>query len=266
MKKLFCFIVYALLLMPVTAQLLTQPPKLNHVVSNEVTLSYNWWQYINPGNVNYFATFTNVNPINYTTGAYNYSQRTAMSLVGWINANINRNIAISDDSLVRLEPLVYLEQLLVGNNIGDAGIKHLKRLRELRHFEIAVAGVPAYNITDASMAIIGTFKNMQVLRLYFCSRITDGGIEYLLGLPNLKELTLNGCGITNRSMNLISKFSKLETLGLAATTITDEGVETLINLLPSLPALNKIILSGSQVTAKEREKLIGAKKGLSVIY
>jgi hypothetical protein len=67
-------------------------------------------------------------------------------------------------------------------------------------------------------------------------------------------------------MNLMSKFSKLETLGLAATAITDEGVETLISLLPSLPALNKIIISGSPVTQKGRENLMAAKKGLSVIY
>jgi len=189
-----------------------------------------------------------------------------MSLVGWINANINRSVAISDDSLVRLEPLAYLEQLQVGNNIGDAGVLHLKRLRNLRHFEIAVAGVPAYNITDKSMAVIGALKNIEVLRLYFCSRVTDVGIEYLLGLTNLKELTLNGCGVTNKSMGFLSKFSKLETLGLAATSVTDEGVETIISLLPYLPALNKIIISNSQVTKKGRENLIAAKKGLSVIY
>ena len=266
MKKLFCFISYTLLAMHISAQVMTKPPKVNHVISNEVTLSYNWWQYINPGNVNYFPTFTNVNPINYTSGVFNYSQRTAMSLVGWVNAGINRSTAISDDSLVHLEPLVYLEQLMVGNNIGDAGILHLKRMRNLRHFEIAVAGVPAYNITNASMAMIGGLKNMEILRLYFCSRITDIGIEYLAGLTNLKELTLNGCSITNRSLNLLSKFSKLETLGLAATSITDEGVETIITLLPSLPALNKIIISNSQITKKGRENLIAARKGLSVIY
>jgi hypothetical protein len=266
MKKLFPLLVFSILTMCVAAQLQTKPPKVNHAISNEVIQSYNWWQYINPTGVNYFATFTNVNPINYGTGVVNYSQRTAISLVGWLNSNIDRSIAISDDSLVHLEPLVYLEQLLVSANIGDAGIRHLKPLRSLRHFEIAVAGVPAYNITDQSMAMIGALKNMEILRLYFCSRVTDLGIEQLVGLTNLRELTLNGCGITNRSLDLLSKFSKLETLGLAATSITDEGVETIISLLPSLPALNKIIINNSQVSKKGRENLIGARKGMSVIY
>jgi len=252
--------------MYVTAQFVTRSPRGNNVISIEVIKAYNWWQYVNPSNINYFQTFTGINPVNYDTGVVNFSKRTAISLVGWIKPNVNLSTAISDDSLVHLEPLIYLEQLLVRANISDAGILHLKGLRNLRHFEVTLSGAANNNITDGSMAVIGSLKNMEILRLYFCSRITDLGIEQLYALTNLKELTLNGCGITDRSMSFLSKFPKLETLSLAATAITDRGVETIIKLLPSLPALNKIIVSNSRITKKGKENLIAAKKGLSVIY
>jgi len=235
-------------------------------VSIEVTRSYNWGKYVNPTNVNYFPTFSNVNPINYDTGIVSYSKRTAMSLVGWINPNLVSGIASLNDSLVHLEPLVYLEQLLVGNSITDAGILHLRLLRNLRHFEIALAGVPAYNITDESMGVLGGLGNMEILRLYFCSRVSDLGLEQLARLSKLKELTLNGCGITDKGLNILSSFSKLETLGLAATAIDDKGVEMLIKLLPSLPALKKIIISNSKITQRGKNNLIASGKGLSVIY
>lgn len=266
MKKLYCFFVCALLTMYVTAQFITKSPRVNNIVSAAVTRAYNWWQYVNPSNVNYFQTFTGINPVNYDTGVVNFSKRTAISLVGWIKPNVDLSIAISDDSLVHLEPLVYLEQLLIRANITDAGIAHLRGLRNLRHFEVTLSGSANYNITDKSMPVIGALKNLEILRLYFCSKITDLGIEELYGLTNLKELTLNGCGITDKSMSFLSKFPKLEILSLATTGITDRGVETIIKLLPSLPALNKIIISNSQVTKRGRDNLIAAKKGLSVIY
>ena len=235
-------------------------------ITSALKQSYNWWKYINPTNVNSFATFTNVKPVNYDTGIVNYSKRTAISLVGWINPNIQLSTATSNDSLVYLEPLGNLEQLLIGSNVGDVGVSHLRELKNLRHFEVSISGNPNWNITDESLAILGRLLNMEVLRLYRCTRISDRGIELLTGLVKLKELTLNGTGITDRGLRSLSAFTKLETLGLAATAISDEGVETLIKLLPYLPALKTIIIFNSKISAEGRNKLIASRQGLSVIY
>lgn len=241
-------------------------PVINTSISNQMIQAYNWWVYINPTNVNYFGTFTNVNPSNADTGLLNFPKKTAISLVGWINHNVNLGIAICDDSLIHLEPLIYLKQLLINSRIGDRGIIHLRMLNNLRHFEVAVSGSPANNISDKSMEILGALGRMEILRLYFCNNVTDYGLEKLSGLSNLKELGLNGCGVTNGGLEYLSAFPKLQTLSLAATGITDEGIDILIRLLPSLPLLNKIIISHSQVTVKGRERLIDSRSGLSVIY
>lgn len=241
-------------------------PVINYAVPDDVSQAYNWWKYINPTNVNYFATFTNVNPVNYDTSLLNFQKRTAISLVGWINHNVNLGVAISDDSLIHLESLVNLEQLLISTGIGDRGIQHLRRLNNLRHVEVAVSGVPAIYISDKSMEILGALKGMEILRLYFCSNITDYGLERLTGLSNLKELGLNGTGVTNKGLQHLSAFPKIQTLSLAVTGINDDGIDILIQLLPSLPLLNKIIISNSQVTIKGREQLMDSRRGLSVIY
>ncbi len=245
------------------AQKYVTPPKTN----NNLTRSYNWWKLVNPTNVNYFATFTNVNPANYDTGFASYAKRTAISLVGWVNHQTDLGTAISNDSLVHLEPLVYLEQLLIKTSIGDAGLMHIRNLKYLRHFEIAISGSPDAGITnEGGAAILGTLTNLEILRLYFCSNITDAGIERLTGLTKLRELGLNGCGISDKCLSYLRSFPKLEILSIAATGITDYGVETLIGLLPSLPSLKKIIISNSKITPRGRESLIAARKGLSVIY
>ncbi len=272
MKKIFFILLTITMTMPLTAQFIKEERKLpvrsstTPAMSAAVIQSYNWWRYINPTNVNLLSSFTNVNPVNYDTGIVNYSKRTAMSLVGWISPNIPISNATANDSLIHLEPLLYLEQLLVGSNIGDAGIAHVGALKNLKHFEIAVAGVPVVNVTDKSMIILGTLTKLEVLRLYFCSNVSDLGLESLYTLINLKELTLNGCGITDRGLNRLAAFTKLQTLSLAATHITDKGVQVLIQLLPSLPALTKIIISNSQISVKGRDALIASRSGLSVIY
>lgn len=241
-------------------------PVINSSVSNHVIQAYNWWVYINPTNVNYFATFTNVNPINADTGLLNFSKKTAISLVGWINQNVNLGLAICDDSLIHLEPLVSLEQLLINSRIGDRGIVHLRVLNNLRHFEVAVSGSPATNISDKSMEILGGLSRMEILRLYFCNNVTDYGLGKLTGLSNLRELGLNGCAVTDRGLNYLYAFPKLQTLSLAVTGITDEGIDILIQLLPSLPLLNKIIITNSQVTINGRDRLIDSRKGISIVY
>jgi hypothetical protein len=152
MTKSILSLLFSIWVISVSAQHITAQPKTNNAISNELIQSYRWWNYVNPGNVNSFSSFTNVNPINYSTGVQNYLKRTAISLVGWINQNVNLDDAISNDSLIYLEPLVNLEQLLVRTNIGDAGLIHLRHLRKLRHFEVTISGSPDINITDKGMA------------------------------------------------------------------------------------------------------------------
>jgi hypothetical protein len=225
-------------------------------VSVEVMQSYKWWKNANPNNTNYFATFTNVNPANNDTGVISYSKRTALSLVGWINQNVNFGILFSNDSMVHLEPLIYLQQLLLRYDVNDAGISHLRNLKNLKHLELAVTSGVGYNITDKSMDVISQLTNLEILRLYGCTNVTDQGLNKLASLSNLTELVLTGWGgISDRGLSVLPSFTKLKILRLSRTAITDAG-------LLSLGLLNNLVnidLEFDAITNKGLENLFRVK-------
>jgi hypothetical protein len=234
-------------------------------VGAPVLQSYSWWKYINPTNVNYVAAFSNVNASNFDTGAVAWSKRTALSLVGWINHSINIQQAESDDSLVHLEPLVYLEQLLVPYSTGDVGLQHLRNLKNLKYFGFAISGTPITNFTDNGVSVLTGLTNLQILHLDYCVNITDQGLKQLCGLTNLTQLYLSFSKITDNGLPNLKTLSKLQILNIVKTQgITDNGVDALIAAIKGMPSFQKLLITGTNITATGRQKLTAA--GISFVY
>jgi hypothetical protein len=105
------------------------------------------------------------------------------------------------------------------------------------------------------MDVIGALNNLEILRLHSCRFVTDDGLSKLAGLTNLKELDLTQWSITDRGLNSLSAMAKLEVLNLTSTAITDAGIDILISILPGMTSCKKIILTGSQVTGKAKQRL-----------
>jgi Leucine-rich repeat (LRR) protein len=270
---LFAFI-FGLAVVPAQSQLVKQKPFTRPSlrtpppttgISTAVMQSYNWWKYINPTNVNYFASFTNPAISNYDTGVIAYSKKTALSLVGWINHGINMQQAESDDSLVHLEPLIYLEQLLVPYSTGDAGLQHIRNLKSLKYFGFAISGTPIPNFTDNGVSILAGLTNLQTLHLDYCINITDDGLKQISTLPNLTQLFLSFSKITDKGLAYLKTLTKLQILNIVKTPgITDDGVDTLIAAIKGMPSFQKLLITGTNITVTGRQKLTAA--GISFVY
>ncbi len=235
-------------------------PKKEYVENLALLKSFNWWKRINPENSIYFQSINLVSIRNADTSFNSYSTKTIMTLTGF--ENLTNIISLSNDSLVHLEPLIYLEKLLVRYDINDAGILHLAQLRNLTHLEATYTSSSQSglrneyrDIHNNSMGIIAGLRNLEILRLHYSKSVTDAGLEKLRGLTNLKELDLTQWGITDMGLNSLSAMNKLEVLNLTATAITDAGVDILITILPRMTSLKKIILTRSQVSEKGIELL-----------
>jgi hypothetical protein len=68
---------------------------------------------------------------------------------------------------------------------------HIRNLRIKYYY----AGLT--QITDRSLEILGTMSSLEQVEFYECNGITDTGLVFLAGLPNLREVALDSLpGVT----------------------------------------------------------------------
>lgn len=142
----------------------------------------------------------------------------------------------TDDNLRHVAQLRKLEWFYVWDAIelGDEGVQHLVNLQHLSNIHIGSS-----RISDASLRVFGQLKQLKRLTLQF-SAFSDDGISHLKELQNLESLWV--CGVekmdadpvlTDRCMDEIAKFKKLNRLGIQNTKITDERVAKFKNQNPN---------------------------------
>ncbi|RXM36684.1 F-box/LRR-repeat protein 13 [Acipenser ruthenus] len=104
-------------------------------------------------------------------------------------------------------------------------------------------------ITDISLKAIGSLKNLTVLNVADCIRLSDAGIKYLVEGPSagkLREVNLTNCvRVSDMSLLRISqRCLKLTYLSLCyCEHLTDSGLE----LLAGLPSLTSLDLTGTNI-------------------
>ena len=245
-------------------------PKREYVENVDLLKSYYWWRRVNPANTIYFESINFISVHNNDTSFSSYATKAVMSLIGF-DSQAN-GPALVNDSLVHLAPLIYLEKLLVRSDINDAGILHLANLKGLTHLESAYTSGLHYagrhefrDIQNNSMDIIGGLRQLKILRLHYCRSVTDDGLAKLSGLTNLTELDLTHWAITDNGLNTLSAMAKLEILNLSQTTITDTGVDILISILSGMPSFRKIILTGTKVSEKGKQRLLNSFPRITVL-
>lgn len=96
--------------------------------------------------------------------------------------------------------------------------------------------------------------------------VTDGTLEFVVGLKELKELDLDGTAITDAGLKSLAGLSNLERLRLSRTKITDAGFRESIAPLPALKQLwcpdteiSKAALNDWKAAAEGR-RFIGGKE------
>ena len=92
---------------------------------------------------------------------------------------------VTDAELACFEKLPELFSLrLIGTNISDVGLTHLKGATILQHLDLART-----KVTDAGLSHLKGLRQLRSLDLGG-TKVTDAGIEYLQGLTELESLNL----------------------------------------------------------------------------
>jgi F-box/leucine-rich repeat protein 14 len=102
-------------------------------------------------------------------------------------------IDVKDDGFAHIGRCDRLERLtcMYCRDTTDAATKHIEGLR-LRYY---YAGLTL--ITDRSLEILGRMPSLEQVELYECNHVTDAGLVFLAGLPNLREVHLDSLpGVT----------------------------------------------------------------------
>jgi len=91
---------------------------------------------------------------------------------------------------------------------GDEATKHLHGLRLQTYY----AGKT--RITDRSCEILARMPSLELVELWECAGITDGGVAALAGLPRLKRFTISGSPrITARGVSMLPEGVRVEYSG-----------------------------------------------------
>jgi hypothetical protein len=77
--------------------------------------------------------------------------------------------------------------------------------------------------------------------------VTDETLELLVGLPKLKELTLNDSAVSDAGLATLARLPALETLRIARTKITAEGLRRFLDAPPR--RLSQLDVSGNGIPA-----------------
>jgi hypothetical protein len=107
---------------------------------------------------------------------------------------------VSDDGFRHVGKCAQLEALwcMYCRETGDIATQHIGGLTKLKSY---YAG--SSKITDRSLEILGRMYSLERLEFWQCLGITNAGIAHLAGLPQLRELTLDGLpGVTREAAAL----------------------------------------------------------------
>jgi hypothetical protein len=148
----------------------------------------------------------------------------------------------SDADLVRLLAVLdrysYRFELSIGSdNITDAGVKTIARLKAISGVEIATSN----------------------------AKFTDAGVAALRTMPNLDQLSIDAPGLSARCALLISRFPRLRRIALSQVWVSDEALDAFA-AMKTLKALDVRCARFSEETVKRLEQLKESRPDLDIMY
>lgn len=124
---------------------------------------------------------------------------------------------------------------LEATEVGDLGLKHLARLKQLQELNLSYT-----TVTDAGLATLAALPNLKVLRLGG-TQISGQGLAELKSLveldlsgspvkavpiiPTLERLNLSGTDVPDTALAELTKLTRLKSLNLNSTDVGDNGVK-----------------------------------------
>jgi hypothetical protein len=143
-----------------------------------------------------------------------------------VDLNIARTL-ISPAGLEALKGMTSLERLGVGfNKLNDDSIANVEGLK------LVALSIAASGISDKALEHVAKIKSMRFLDLFDNKKITNKGMAYLIDLPVLDSLTLNGTSVDMRALESFKKLKNLRHLVLEPKYFQPSDIVTLRAALP----------------------------------
>jgi Leucine-rich repeat (LRR) protein len=145
--------------------------------------------------------------------------------------------SITDAGLGIIATLPELRRLsFSGSTISDAGIKHFSHHPRLEHVELRTAG-----LTDQSLEHLSQIKTLTRLDLYGSGQpgvdagrsFTSSGLAHLKALPNLRTLWLNNFPLVGGSA-VLKDLPQLRELTMMMCDVTDAELDALVEARPNM--------------------------------
>jgi hypothetical protein len=136
-----------------------------------------------------------------------------------------RAAALTAENMRHLRVLKNLETLELVHYATDDWVANAAGLTKMRSFVMG----PASYLTDRSAEVFAKWPELIQLMIHGC-KITDAGLAKLAGLKKLERLGLQYAPIGDASMPIIGQNTELENLNLSFTKVTDAGLPHLYNL------------------------------------
>jgi hypothetical protein len=151
-----------------------------------------------------------------------------------------------DPLLVHVRQLGSLERLNLGpGNVTDAGLANLAALHKLRLFAVR------RGVTDAGLKHLRELKELREL-YYLSATLRGDGLKYLAKLSKLEHLYLDRSTITPTSLASLPPLPGLTRLSLWRSSVADEHLAN----LGRLPALRGLFLDETAVTGRTLPHLV----------
>jgi Leucine-rich repeat (LRR) protein len=156
------------------------------------------------------------------------------------------------DQLAEVKNLEFAD--LSRTKVTDAGLAKLNGLEELRGLRLEGTA-----IDGTGFAALRELPRLNRL-LLAGSKVNDAGLAAIARLPRLRILDLSKTAVTNAGLSPLKQGRQFEELTLAdCPQITDEAIAT----LKTLPALKRVVLTGTKVSPAAAEEL--RKTGVEVV-
>lgn len=141
---------------------------------------------------------------------------------------------IGDAGLIALKDAVAIETLVLGSTaIRGPGLAHLAKLDRLRDLTLGNYLAPSNALDDSVFPHLEDFDWLDALNLSGCDRVTDRGLAGFAKLRDLALLQIWNCRrVTDASIPTLTAAKGLVGLDIVGTGITETGMKSLKAGLP----------------------------------
>ncbi|PYT25999.1 MAG: hypothetical protein DMG57_23130 [Acidobacteria bacterium] len=135
---------------------------------------------------------------------------------------------------------------LAGTWVTDTELLDIVRLPKLERLDLAHT-----RISDEGLQYCKPAKQMKELNLFYAEQITDRGITAIKDWKKLTSLNLHGTRISDGALEILGGLPQLEVLDIAYTPFTDNGLDALV----PLTALRQLSIGRSKLSQNAIEVL-----------